>query len=214
MSIYGQHTVMNSRFVVHDFLTIIVHFQPGVLHRLTGIPMGELMNVHLDAELLLTRDVKYVNEKLSECRTYPEMLSIVESFLMKLIRRSRNGAHRVDAAARYLLEAPGRVSLDWLARESCLCKKQFERIFQTRTGVAASTLANINRFTKTIRVKNAHPEMDWLSVALQCGYYDYQHLVKDYKRFTSGTPATFMTMETKAPERTFGLREEDKLYIR
>jgi AraC-like DNA-binding protein len=210
--IHGQHTLMNNRFVGEDFLTVIVNFQPGVLYRLTGMPQNELTNRYVDAELLLTKDVNFVNEKLNECDSYQEMLSVVESFLIKLIRQTKREAHRVDAAAQYFLQRGEQISMDWLARETCLSSKQFERKFRERTGVTASTLGRINRFTRTVRLKNAQPNLDWLSIAVQSGYYDYQHLVRDYKEFTGLTPNTFFGMEVKAPERTFGLYEESKLY--
>ena len=210
--IYGQHTVINNRFIGQDFLTIIVHFQPGVLHRLTGIPLNELTNNYLDANLLLAHEVNFVNEKLSECHSYQGMVSTVESFLIKLIRQCKKETHRVDAAARYLLQHGDRVSMDWLAKETCLCAKHFERKFIERTGVTASTLGRINRFNRTVKMKNARPDLDWLSIALQCGYYDYQHLVRDYKEFTGLTPTAFFRLDASAPERTFGLYEENKLY--
>lgn len=210
--IHGQHTILNNRFVGEDFLAIIVNFHPGVLYRLTGIPLNELTNHYVDAELVLTKDVNFVNEKLNECHSYREMLSVVEGFLTNLIRKSKKESHRVDAAAKYFLQQGGQISMDWLAKETCLCSKQFERKFRERTGVTASTLGRINRFTRTVRMKNAQPNLDWLSIAIQCGYHDYQHLVRDYKEFTGLTPTTFFSMEVKAPERTFGLYEESKLY--
>jgi AraC-like DNA-binding protein len=53
-------------------------------------------------------------------------------------------------------------------------------------------------------MKNRSPQKDWLSIALHCGYYDYQHLVKDYKEFTGYTPAQFFAIDNQAPERMLG----------
>lgn len=65
----------------------------------------------------------------------------------------------------------------------------------------------ISRFEKSFRTKNKYPHLGWLSIALTCGYYDYQHLVKDYKEFTHLTPNAFYEADTKAPERVFGAVE-------
>jgi AraC-like DNA-binding protein len=62
----------------------------------------------------------------------------------------------------------------------------------------------ISRFDKAFRMKNRFPGRDWLSVALHCGYYDYQHLVKDYKEFTGYTPTQFFAIDNHAPERILG----------
>ena len=210
--IHGQHTFMHNRLVGHDFLVIIAHLQPGVLHRLTGVPLNELTNQYVDADLLLNREVNHVNERLNECHSYRDMVLEVESFLLKLMRHCKRETHRVDAAARYLLQHGEHVSMDWLAKETCLSTRHFERKFLERTGVSASTLGRINRFNRSVKLRNAHPGQDMLSIALQCGYYDYQHLVRDYKEFTGLAPTNFFRMDAKAPERTLGLCEENKLY--
>ena len=58
-----------------------------------------------------------------------------------------------------------------------------------------------------MKLKNAQPRLDWLSVAVELGYYDYQHLVRDFKEFTQLTPNAFYDVDTKAPERAFGVAE-------
>nr|WP_262899485.1 helix-turn-helix domain-containing protein [Chryseosolibacter histidini] len=107
-----------------------------------------------------------------------------------------------------MLTSGGKVSLDWLAGESCLSPKQFTRKFYERTGVNPKTYLKIIRFTKAVNIKNAYPDRDWLQIAFECGYFDYQHLVKDYKEFTKNTPNDFHLIESNSPERRLGLASE------
>ncbi|QHT72029.1 AraC family transcriptional regulator [Rhodocytophaga rosea] len=72
----------------------------------------------------------------------------------------------------------------------------------------------MTRFDKTVKLKNAQPDTDWLTIAVQCGYYDYQHLVRDYKDFTGLTPTSYFQLDVKAPESVFGLHEESTLHSR
>ena len=90
---------------------------------------------------------------------------------------------------------------------ACLSPRQFYRKFSERVGIGPKVFEKVVRFQKAFFLKNANPHLDWLSIALSCGYYDYQHLSKDYKAFTNMTPAGFCEVDTKAPERTFGLVE-------
>ncbi len=205
--IMGQQTLLTQRLVGHNFLAIIVHFEPGALYRLTRIPGYEFTDTCIDAEDVFTKEVLLVNEQLNEANAYEEMIAIVESYLLKLVSQAKQDAHRVDIAANLLLQSSERVSIDWLARETYLCSKQLERKFKERTGVGPSLLARIARFDKAFKMKNAQPERDWLSVAVHCGYHDYQHLVRDYKTFTGHTPTSFFQLDTHAPERTFNLHE-------
>ena len=63
------------------------------------------------------------------------------------------------------------------------------------------------RFDQMVKLKNAQPNKDWLSVALELGYYDYQHLVREYKEFTRLTPTEFARKESGVPEMVFSNAE-------
>jgi AraC-like DNA-binding protein len=76
-----------------------------------------------------------------------------------------------------------------------------------RTGVNPKVFARLVRFDKAFREKNLRPERDWQSIAFDCNYYDYQHLVRDYQAFTGLKPTDFHLLESRAPERRFGLAE-------
>lgn len=200
----GQHTTLNHRQVGKEFLSFQVVFQPGALYRLTGIPMQELENVYMDAEHILGPGVRRVNEKLFYASSYNEMVIIVEIFLSDLIKHSPKGKHVVDDSGKLMLQQDEYFSLDRFIKESCLCHRQYDRKFKERTGIPPKQFMQIIRFDKAFRMKNRHPDLDWLSIAIHCGYHDYQHLVKDYKEFTGFSPTHFFALDNQAPERAFG----------
>lgn len=201
----GQHDTIFNRTVQNHFLCLQIVFQPTAFYMLTGVPCAEIKNQYLDAGLFFRNDIQFVNEQLYHARTYDQMLDIADRFVSRL--QPLKYKSPIDATASLMIQTDGVVSLDWLARQSSLSTKQFERCFKLRTGVSPKVFSRITRFDKAFRMKNQHPEMDWLSIAIASSYYDYQHLVKDYKDFTSLTPPAFHDIENKAPERIFGLHE-------
>jgi AraC-like DNA-binding protein len=201
----GQHDSIFKRTVQNEFLCLQIVFQPAAFYMLTGVPCNETRNQYLDADLFFGSNIHYINEQLFHARNYNEILAIAEAFVAKLCPRKYKSP--IDQVATMMLRTDGNISLDWLATQSNLSIKQFERLFKLRTGVTPKVFSRITRFDKAFRMKNARPDLDWLSIALACSYYDYQHLVKDYKDFTSMTPLAFHMLEDKAPERTFGLHE-------
>jgi len=206
-ALIGQHAVVSNRYVGQEFLAIQVVLQPGALYRLTGIPQGELTNTFIDAEAVWAAELRQLNERLSSAAAWPEMLPLIEGFLLERIRRLRVAPHPADAVGQLLLCPGPRLGLDALAHHACLSPRQLDRQFAQRMGVSPSLYARIVRFDRAFRLKNGHPELDWLSIALACGYYDHQHLAKDYREFTGSTPSAFFLQDTQAPERGFGLVE-------
>lgn len=203
--IFGQQSEVTHRFIGKDFLVFQIVFRPGALYRLTGIPSFELTNSFLDAEMIFSKNlIKEVNEKLFYTEDFPKMISIVEDFLKDQFSKIKIEKHKIDSICDILLSNKENISLDWFAKESCLSMRQLERKFQERMGVSPKYYNKVVRFENAFRMKNANPNLDWLSIAIQCGYYDYQHLAKDYKSFTQQTPIEFHLLDLNSPERKFG----------
>lgn len=215
-ALIGQPTVVTNRYVGRHFFLIQVVFQPGALFRLTGLPVHELTNTFVDAEAVFSTELRLVNDRLSSTDDYREMIGIVETFLQRLIR-CRTGPYSryddlpIDRVTQHLLNTPpGQApmrSVDWLAKEACLSTKQFYRKCVERMGISPKCYDRIIRFDQAVKINNAQPAKDWLSIAVDLGYYDYQHLVRDFKEFTTLTPTAFARQEGQAPERAFGIIE-------
>lgn len=200
----GQQSEVTNRFVGKDFLVFQIVFRPGALYRLTGIPSYELNNGYFDAETIFSRDIKEVNDKLNDAANVNAMVMIIESFLSKQFNSSTKEFHRLDDVSNLILQAKESLNIEWLAKESCLSLRQYERKFIERMGISPKYFNRIVRFENAFRMKNKYPHLDWLTIAIHCGYYDYQHLVKDYKEFTQQTPTDFHLLDHSSPERKFG----------
>jgi len=206
----GQRTFLVQQHTGYNFLNIQIVFQPIGVFRLTGIPAYILTNEHLDGTIVFPKGIPTTLERLQNARSYTEMLAVIEEFSFALVRQSCKNKSSLDIVSQRLLKQGGNVSLDELADNACLSTKQFKRKFYESIGVNPKTYARITRLTKAYNLKNAYPERDWLSIAIACGFCDYQHLVKDYKDFTGATPNEFLALEGKTPERV--LRLTDHLY--
>ena len=181
-----------------------VHFHPGALYRLLQIPLFEFTDFWLDATSVMSSEIAGVNERLANCQNYMQMITTVEDYLLSRIQKVTAG-HPLDAVASCIYTDPSRFSLDWLARESCLCTRQFNRKFTERMGVGPKFYSRVVRFYKAYQYKEAHPQDDWLSIALLFGYVDYQHMVKDFKEFAQVTPNFWINQDNQSPERILKL---------
>lgn len=204
VTVIGQHTIVNHRHVGKEFLCFQIVFQPGALYRITGIILSELKNTYLEAEDIFGTGIHHTNEQLYHAKSYSEMISIAEGFLVHLIKGSKKTQHPVDFISKKMMLQDDNFYLDKFIKDACLSHRQFDRKFKERIGIPPKQFLQIIRFDKAFRMKNRYPQKDWLSIAVHCGYYDYQHMVKDYKEFTHYTPTQFFEIDNKAPERFFG----------
>lgn len=204
--ISGQFTERINRYVAtSEFLMIAVDLKPGALHRLTGIPFIEFTNKSVDAELVFSTEIKNLNRKLSGAACYQEMILLIEEFFIQLLKRVKQQSNAVDHLLENLIHKPVSKKLDSLAKEAFLSPRQLERKFDERVGVSPKTFMKISRFNQSYWMRLKNPGWDWLSIAISCGYADYQHLVKDYKEYANTTPNLFFEEERESPGRILGL---------
>nr|MCU0355912.1 AraC family transcriptional regulator [Cytophagales bacterium] len=198
-----------SRFNFHpspQYRMIRVFFQPGAVFRLFGVPLTELTNHCIDAESLVGGEAAQVNERLANAATYEQMIEIVNAYLLCKISCAKRAESSLDKVATYLWANPTRFSLDWLADQSCLSVRQFNRRFTERMGIGPKLCSRIARYYRAYQFREANPKTDWLSVALWFGYTDVHHMAKDFKEFAGVTPNQLLNENRQSPELLLKLR--------
>ena len=189
----GQHTAaVELHFNNDEYCMLKVVFQPGALYRLLGIPLDEFGRKYVDAESVLSNEIRAVNEQLANAESYSGLIRIVETYLLDKLKCSPVSEQPIDKIGQILEKRPDEFSLQWFASQACLSPRQFERKFLERMGVGPKLYCRIARFHKAFEMKDETPSMDWLSVAIRCGYSDFQHLNKDFKEFASVTPTVLL----------------------
>lgn len=206
-TIIGQHTQVTNRYTGRDFWALQIVLQPGTLYRLTGIPVYELTDTFLDAEDVWGKAIRNVYERMCNQDDTQIVIKLAEQFILEMANNAKYTFHSLDKIGQMILKNDHTLKIEALAKESCLSLRQFQRKFIERSGIGPKLFDRVVRFDKAFFMKNAHPEIDWFTIALACGYYDYQHLVKDYLFFTKMTPTEFYKLDTQAPERQFGVVE-------
>jgi len=186
---------------------VAAFFEPGGLHRLLGIPMYELFDESLDVSLIWNKEIRELELRLRETCDYDYMQQILEAFLLVQLKKTKIETHPIDTALRLLQDTTKALSLDYLADQACLSPRQFERKCLERLGLGATTFRRIVRFSRAYRLKEQRTDLSWLDVAFICGYYDIQHMRRDFKDFGASTPSLLLQEETRTNLRGYTSHE-------
>ena len=178
-----------------NHLVVCVAFWPGGLHRLLDVPVRELFDFSADSRALLGPEIDEIDARLTETADYDSMLATVENYLLRRLRALHRPSRPIDNMLAQLVLAPELPSVDRQAYDACLSPRQFERSFRERVGMSPKLYARIVRFDRAFRLKERQPGLDWLAVATRTGYFDYRHLVRDFKEFAGVTPPLLLAAE-------------------
>ena len=191
--------------ILGDHVVIAVFFKPGGLQRLLGAPIpGAFGENHvLDSSLIWPKDIREIREQLAEASSYAQMISCIDRFLCRQYNRTNPTLDRFQGVFERLLDSNHPVSIDYLAGQSCLSPRQFERRFQEQIGMSPRLFARIGRFSRAYRAKDRSPHLGWLDIAMKCGYYDFRHLVRDFREFGDATPTQLLLEEHLSPLKAY-----------
>ena len=174
---------------VHKQLKAIrVDFLPGGMYRMLGVPMHELFDKGFDATTFFHTDERNINEKLQNVSDLEEGKNAVEKFLLNQLKNCK-AILPFDSAMRMLMKQDGNMTIENAASLSCLSIKQFERKCKERIGMNPKMYARILKFSKAYRLHEAFPQLSWIDIAHQAGYYDQMHMIRDFKVFAGVNPS-------------------------
>lgn len=201
-----QPFIFNTNGELFNFQIV---FRPTAFYKLTGIPTSELANKFIDAQLIFGNTIHAYQEQLESACSREAMVKVGESFIFQLLSKAKFSELKMDEIFRKRLPDVATMTVQELAKENNLCEKQFKRNFIEKIGINPKMYLNIVRFHRAYNIRNANPHWDWLRIALESGYYDYQHLSKEYLLFTNHTPVQYhQQIEPTAPEMLFGVAKQ------
>ena len=187
--IIGQTTTRHNLLIPNNYLMFKVLLQPSGFFRLFGIPMTFFVGSYEETNLVLGNEIKAIREKIENAATFEQMVGIMEAFLLRKVATYKVEKHAIDV----VMEQSNfyHFSLDQLAHDACLSSRQFERKFLERTGVSPKFYSRIARFNQAMKLKQKAPQLSWMHIAHDCGYFDHNHLLRDFKQFAGDVPSDF-----------------------
>lgn len=179
-----------------DHLMVKTAFHPTGTYRLIGINMQQTVNSGLDARQFWGEEVNRVLTQLRNCSSYDAMFDVICEFIEQRFDQACRPEEPIDTIAIQMLDPLKNYSLEKWATLSCLSLRQFERNFITRVGISPKLFIRIVRFEYAMKIKNDNPDKNWSDIALECGYSDSSHLLREFKEFAEFPPSRFYLQPT------------------
>lgn len=208
INVNGSQTKRFDLHVEASQYMLSIEFQPNGLFKFLRMPLSEaFLDGWIDAEALLSPEIGCVYEKMVNAPTYQQVIDTIDDYIWQRIFKKSILMEPFDQVGQLMFQHPNKYSIEVLADAACLSISQFQRRFKQQMGISPKYFVRVNRFYKAYMLRTQNPSLDWLSIALQTGYNDYQHLVKDFKQFAGTTPNTLLEACEQSPERLLGFRD-------
>lgn len=133
----------------------------------------------------------WVEQRLQPDAPISSLIHGMEAFLRQ---RAENAlaATKVEAVVKEIVRQNGLASADHLARQVNLSVRQLRRQFAAVVGVPPKHYAKIVQVNTVVAALMADDGKRLQALALDHGYYDHAHFVRDFQRFVSLNPSNFL----------------------
>jgi AraC-like DNA-binding protein len=169
------------------FQSFVIMFQVHGLTDLFGVPPSEVTNHTYDADAVLGKPIRELEQRLGNCKTFQERVSVANHFFAERLKHVQ-AVDRMAFAADQILTSSGKLPSAELAGQAGIGVRQFQREFSARFGASPKLFSRIVRFQNALDTKARSLTKSWTDVAYELGYYDQMHMVHDFKEFTGESP--------------------------
>lgn len=172
-----------------------VHFRPGGLFPFFRLPASELHNQHVSMADLWGRAAAIMRERLLAEPTPSGKLRRLESIILEQVAKPLERHRAVNYA---LVRLGGELAaVGDLSGEIGISTRRLVDVFSAQVGITPKLFGRVQRFQKAIQTLPADTQVDWIQVALDCGYYDQAHFIHDFRSFSGLSPGQYLRLRTK-----------------
>lgn len=175
-----------------------IRFHPGGTMPFFKQPLNELTNRIIDLGGLDTALESELREALTISPALASRINAIESCLTRRAQRF-SGNQRLLELTAHAVRLSGRITIDRLADSAGMSARQLERRFLVEVGLGPKLFCRILRFQEVFRAV-ADDTVGWAALAVDCGYYDQAHLIRDFQEFAHQTPAVLLAQRAGLTE--------------
>lgn len=179
----------------NDLNIFSIYFQPEAIGLLIDFPLNNLVNSQISLnDINKNISIDLYNE-LSDLSNFDDRVVFVEKYLFKILyeKSVTLDFKRMQYTIAQINQSRGLVSIDKLVDNSCLSRKQFDRVFSHQIGISPKQYLKIIRFQSALHYYTLNNNLSMTELAYKAGYYDQSHFINDIKSFTGNSPKEIFT---------------------
>lgn len=171
---------------------LAVRFRPGQVMRFFKVPDRDLADDSVGIETLWGASGRRFTDRITHMRCIREMFTHMEEKLLMQLEGKQEPDHRMGAAIDLITRSNGNIRIKTLAAEVQLSVRQLERRFLYSAGIHPKRLCRISRFKGLLAGIEGKAGNNWAARALESGYSDQAHLIREFNYFTGRTPENYI----------------------
>lgn len=168
-----------------------IKFKLGGASPFFDFPVSKLNNKVMQLEPILGPKISELRQAILDEKKVAGKFKKAEDFFLANIRSDFSDNDKFREVLEFIAERPTLATIKQLATMAGVTQKHLITLFGRQVGLTPKALARIFRFQKVIAELEKTQKLDWMQVAVDCGYYDQAHFIKDFYAFSGIRPGAY-----------------------
>ena len=187
--VHGIRTERDRKTIAGAGRVVGIKFRPGGFQPFYGRSVHLLTNRVLPLSAVFGRDG---DELAAAVRAEDDApFAVMEAFLRARLPAPDPALEVLDDIVRTMLEDPAVVRVDELAARHAMSPRTLQRLFRRYVGVSPKWVLRRYRLHEAAERIAEGRDGDWAATALELGYFDQAHFIRDFKALVGASPAQY-----------------------
>lgn len=175
-----------------DAEMFVIQFRRGMAYPFLKMPLSEIAEQVLETDVVFGRPILALREQLVEAHGPEAKFLLAEAHLQALAGDGLTANPFIEYAVEHIIQKPGQLSLEQLSQKVGFSQKHLIHLFKMHLGLPPKAFLRIMRFQSAILKIEQGGGVNWVHLALDCGYYDQAHFIRDFRAFSGFSPEEYL----------------------
>jgi len=171
--------------------TIGAEFRPGTARMFFPMAAHELHNTDVSLFDVWPAEADCLLNELYSRSGVQDQLRFVEQYLSRKLSEARRIPPSIQYSVEELIRYGGVRRISQIQRQSGLSHTRHIQLFKEHVGLSPKLFCRVRRFHAVLDSARKNKYVNWANLALDGGYYDQAHLIRDFRAFAGITPLDF-----------------------
>ncbi len=193
----GGLTETYREFVMSGTLGMVgAYLYPYAIPLLFNETSEQLSNTSVEIAEFLGRDGMRLKEQVVNAQSNSQRVLLIAEDLLARVNKISETSPEFYAAIREIIRSSGDISIDDLVRDVGISSRHFDRKFLPAVGITPKSFARLIRFQSTLQLSNKIRIRNLTELAMNAGYCDQSHFIRDFKEFSGLSPGAYFKMQS------------------
>ncbi|MFC5742686.1 helix-turn-helix domain-containing protein [Dyella tabacisoli] len=194
--IYGVHTGRFTRLLEGQGRVFGIKFKAGGFYPFLRTPVSTLMDRSLGVADVFGAAAQTLESEVLACDGLDAMAIVAERFLHAHLPAADAQVERISTLVADIANDRSVTSVDQLTTRTGLSKRALQRLFQQYVGIGPKWVINRYRLHEAIAQLQEGKPVAWADLALELGYFDQAHFIRDFRKLVGRSPADYARVES------------------